>query len=201
MSNTIDELMLRSVTKERQDKTEREKELEGQVQRRGEELEALATTLKQIISQSSSAKENAQAILSHHKDDPPAMAADAGTEVRSLASALNQAMTAAASPSFQSPQKRSPVSWADVGPAAQSSAPAGAHQTTAMPSFFAAAPPPVGDPFAEIRLATQKLQEAQNALRPPGAAKFGAAQFGAAATAATFAAKTKAKAKPKMYYV
>lgn len=59
----------------------------------------------------------------------------------------------------------------------------------------------MGDPFAEIRLATQKLQEAQNALRPPGAAKFGAAQFGAAATAATFAAKTKAKAKPKMYYV
>ena len=54
----------------------------------------------------------------------------------------------------------------------------------------------MGDPFAEIRLATQKLQEAQNALRPPGAA-----QFGSAATAATFAAKTKAKAKPKMYYV
>ena len=81
------------------------------------------------------------------------------------------------------------------------SAPTSAQQTTAMPSFFAAAPAPVGDPFAEIRLATQKLQEAQSALRPPAAAQIGATPFGAAATAVTFAAKTKTKPKPKMYYV
>ena len=187
MSTTLDDLMLKSAMKRGTVKTEREPDLETEVRKKEDDLQALSATLQQILS-----------LTTGQAQEPAAVPGSVATEAKSLASALNQAMRATSS----SPQ--SGGGSPNLGAGGTSSVPEqpwmdlGGPVRKAPQSPFSFVPDP-GDPFAEIRMATQKLQNAQSVLQQSIRSRGGG---GGVATSPSPARRPRAaKAKPRMYYV
>ncbi|UPQ97575.1 hypothetical protein HOP50_01g08700 [Chloropicon primus] len=190
MSSTLDDLMLKSKAKADAGRSEREEKLQSEVRKKEEDLQALTSTLQQILSLT-------------------AGGGKAGGEVgvqdaSALASAFSQAMQATSSspgayphsPTDQSPGLDQQQPWKSPG--------AGQAEPSIQPVPFSLAVQP-DDPFAEIRLATQKLQNAQSVLQQSMASsssrKSTAQQAARTPPPASRGGRGKGKSKPRMYYV
>ena len=185
MSQTLDELMLRANSKTQAQRSERERELEIEMRKKEDDLQALQSTLQQVLSMTASGRvKGARQTASQ----PEA--------IRSITSALNQAMhapTSTSSPEVSDRYKSTPrdqdvdFAWPELG---------GENERIAQPGPLGFAPEP-GDPFAEIRLATQKLQNAQSVLQQ--SLLTSTSKSGRVTTPT--GARKKVKPKPRMYYV
>ena len=212
MSSTIDQLIEKSHDVESNDRkrSHREQTLELEVKKKEEEVQALTSALDQVFMDPSRQHQQYESSGGLMNSMNPEREQELQEQIRikqeelqSLTSTLNQGMTSAPSPSgFKSPlgpsaairSPRATTSWTDVGVGVDD-----VSQWNNTGNATTPFTPNPNDPFAEIRLATQKLQDAKGTLQK----SIGKPMSMSSRTAprATAAGRGAPKSKPKMYYI